>query len=237
MGNTYPTDFSAGIFYLVLDFIYLNRNKWRMKYSLWIIIISWGVYHITDSKTSFILSCLIAISMIIIKNTKGIKLFSYKYIKDIIIFSFPVLASLSIFMQAIYNKTNPILLKIDFFLNNRLAYGNQAIEKYKLSMFGKKIEFNGAGWGTSSSNYFYVDNGYLNMALTYGMVMLCIFCFGFFYICYKNKQSNIVLVLILFFISISGLIEPRFFNMLYNSFIFAIGIELFSEKGNLVKIL
>ena len=239
MGNTYPTDFAAGIFYLVLDFVYIKRDRWKIRYSLGIILLSWSVYYVTDGNTSFILSCCIAISMIIIKSKNGSKIFNYNFIQNIIICSFPVLAFLSIGIQAIYTKVNnSILYKLDILLNNRLAYGHQAIEKYKLSLFGKRIEFIGAGWGTSSDSYFYVDNGYLQVALMYGIVILCILCLGFSYVCYKNKlrKNNPVLHLIIFFIAISGLIEPRFFNILYNSFIFAISIELFSRKRSfLVK--
>jgi hypothetical protein len=233
MGNTYPTDFAAGVFYLVLDFVYLERNKWRKAYSLGIILLSWCVYRVSDANTSFILSCCIAIAMLIIKSPKGMKLFSSKLMQHIIVWSFPVLAFLSIGIQYIYASVNrTILYRIDLLLNNRIAYGNQAIEKYNLSLFGKHIQLVGAGWGTSSDNYFYVDNGYLQVALIYGILLLCIFCLGFSYVNYKNKyrQTNPVLSLILFFIAISGLIEPRFFNILYNSFIFAISIELFLEK-------
>lgn len=234
MGNTYPTDFAAGIYYLVLDFVYLKRNKWKISYSIGIILLNWGVYCIADGNTSFILSCCIAISMMIIKSAKNIKLIRSKLIQYIIICSFPILGTLSIVIQAIYTQFNSeFLLKLDLLLNNRLSYGHQAIEKYKLSLFGNNIDFIGAGWGTASNDYFYVDNGYLQVALTYGIVILCIFCLGFSYVCYKNRKTNPVLIVILFFIALSGLIEPRFFNILYNSFIFAISIQLFSRKNKI----
>lgn len=229
MGNTYPTDFAAGIFYLVLDFVYIKRDKWKIVYSIGIIFLSWIVYYVADGNTSFILSCCIAFIMIFIKLKGRFKI--SKFINNIIICSFPVLAFLSISVQALYKQiNNPILSKLDILLNNRLAYGCQAIEKYGLSLFGKRVEFVGAGWGTTTGNYFYVDNGYLQVALMYGVIILCFFCSGFSYVAYKNKikRNDSVLQLILLFIAISGLIEPRFFNILYNSFIFAISIELFS---------
>lgn len=234
LGNTYPTDFAAGIYYLVLDFVYLKRKKWKTQYSIGIILISWIVYRITDANTSFVLLCCIAIMLIFMQKKWGIRILSSKPVQNVIVFSFPVLAILSIGIHYVYTVvSSPILLGLDVLLNNRLSYGHQAIQRYGLSMFGKQIEFIGAGWGTSAGSYFYVDNGYLQIALIYGIVILLVFCLGFAYVCYKNKlqQTDLTLLMILFFIAISGLLEPRFFNILYNSFIFAISIELFSKKG------
>ena len=212
------------------------RNKWKAQYSIVIIIVGLIVYRITDANTSFILMCCIAIVLIFLQKKFVLRIFYSKLVKNIMVFSFPILALVSIVIQYVYTTvSNPILLKLDVLLNNRLAYGHQAIKRYGLSLFGSRINFIGAGWGTSAEGYFYVDNGYLQMALIYGILILLIFCLGFAYVCYRIRpfKSKLPLLIILNFIAISGLFEPRFFNILYNSFIFIISIELFSNRKNI----
>lgn len=228
LGNTYSTDFSAGIFYLVLDWAYLKRNNWKRIYSFSIIVISVIVYKITDAKANMIFSIVISIILLI----SNFKIFNKKGFRKIVSYSFLILAICSITIQEIYIKSqSEILKKIDIIFNNRLSYGAYAINNYGLSLFGRHINFYGNGWGTKSTTYFYVDNAYLQLTLIYGIVILAFFCVG--YLIAIRKRKDIIdskLLIILFVIAVSNIIEPRFYNLIYNPFIFVISLSFFNAR-------
>lgn len=226
LGNTYPTDFSSGVFYLLIDFVYLKYQNWEKKYSLIMIIISYIVYKYTDAKTSFILSSFLALSMFFIK----FDFLKSKIFRQVVAISFIFLAVFSIYIQYIYSSID-ILSKIDKMINYRISYGAQALKKYDLSFLGNRIDFTGNGWGTEKNIYFYVDNGYLQMALLYGVGVLSYFCIGYYMAIKKEELVTEISLLLLLLIAISGVFEPRFFNILYNPFIFIISIRFLNYSN------
>lgn len=228
LGNTYPTDFAAGTLYLFFDFAYIKRKCWKKKYSLFLLIIAFFVYKLTDARASFILSIVIAIGMVLCKCDKKIML--KKRLKYVAGIAYPLCAVVSVYIQSSYYKLNSNFLKtIDKMLNNRIAYGYMTIEKYGLSLTGKRIEMIGAGWNTDRSlDYLYVDNGYLQLAIMYGLLVLVFVSVVFMCICFTLDNNDEVLALIMLIIAISALIEPRFFYIIYNSFFLNIGIFLYN---------
>ena len=235
LGNTYPTDFAAGILYLIFDYTFLKRKRWKIYNSIIVIMIGYIVYKVTDANASYLLICFFSIFMMLLQNKTFNKIFNNKIFRTLLVIAYPVMAAISLGVQYIFMSCNiPLLRKIDLLLNYRLSYGSKAIEQYGIPLFGKYIKFYGNGWGTNTAinTYFYVDNGYLHFALLYGVVLLFIICCGYSYVFskYKKDKSSNVMLLILIFIAVSAIIEPRFLNVLYNAFIFIIGIEVFKNR-------
>lgn len=235
MGNTYTTDFAAGIFALTLDYAYLKTGRWKFRYSVIYAIIALAVYHVSRARMSSILILTLGLVELIFSGAKIEKIRNGKKIKLIVAWLFPILATISFIVQGMYDKlTSPISRIINSALSNRIAYGYQAIQKYGLCFWGRRIDFIGAGWNTQismNSPYFYVDNGYLQCALLYGVIIMFLMCAGYFYISISKKNRlNFGLTIVLLFYSIWGVIEPRIFYLMYAPFLLVIGITLLSDE-------
>lgn len=244
MGNTYTTDFASGILFLCLDFIYLYRYAWKVRYSLFIILIALITYVISSSMTSSSLIVISSLGTLFLLDPTCRKVLSSKILGWTSICIFPIL-----FISSLYIHTSDAFLnssfmhKLNFLFNNRFFYGHEAIVKFGISTWGKGKEIvmnmNGGGWGTNQSiynpsnpsgNYFYVDNGYLQLTLLYGWIIAILICFGFSYFMFiKRKEDSEdypVLVLIIIVLAISGISEPRFYNILYSVILLGVGSKL-----------
>lgn len=235
-GNIYPTDFAAGLFYLLLDYVYLNYKKINIFRYLGIMFIVILSFSITRSQTSLILGILLLILLAISKNKSMICIFSSNIYKNTVACSFPIIAILTIYAQYIFKNNgynNSFLLALNVIMNYRLGFGSRAIQQYGLSLFGRRIEFYGAGWGTNNpETYFYVDNAYLQYALSYGLLLTAFFVLGYFFLSkYIDRLDNhVVLIIILSCISLSAISEPRIFNILYNAFFLGLGILIWKYR-------
>lgn len=234
LGNTYPTDFAAGIFYLLLAFVYL-KSYWKYRYTvIWIIIISF-MYVFTKALTSTLLSAL----LLIIMTFTNLKNSSFRYnidkklnrfIRIISCVAFPLCAAISAGCVALFTSGNSMMQNLNITLNYRIGFAARAFNDYGLTLFGSLINMSGAGYNTDAlSSYYYIDNGYYLMFLSYGILIAVVILFGFYLL--ARKSNNSIINLILIFIAINGLIEPRFINYLYNPFLLFIGYALFTRKG------
>lgn len=231
LGNTYPTDFSAGIFYLILDIIFLKKQKWKLFDSFLVVILSFVVYIYTRALMSFTLCIIVNLLLIIINSRKKFFRIISKKISQLLIIIYPLLALISICATIFSTRVN-FLENVNEILDNRLSYGLLAIEKYGFSLLGRNIQFLGNGWGTEAtqSSYFYVDNGYLYTGLVYGLVILIFFSLMLSIVGFRIRKKTSVLTLILFIVAFSALGEPRFINFLYNPFLFSISYYVFFKN-------
>ena len=236
-GNTYPTDFAAGIFYLLLDYAYLNYKRMNVLRYMGMLLIVILSFEVTHSQTSLILGVFLLTLLMLSRSKKIANVLSSDLYKNIIAWSFPAIAVITIYAQYIFKNNgynSPILLWLNVLMNYRLGFGSLAIQKYGLSLFGKRIEFYGAGWGTNNSEtYFYVDNAYLQYALLYGLLLTAIFTLGYYLLSrYSGYIDNeIKMIIVLSCISLSAITEPRIFNILYNPFFLGLGIMLWKYRS------
>lgn len=231
LGNTYPTDFSAGIFYLLLAFVYLYK-KWKLKYYvIWGAIITF-TYIFTKARADFLLCIFVLISRACVKNNSCYilnKNFFCKCIKFLSIFVFPLLMFLSYFSVLLFNKGNPIISELNILMNYRIGYISNFLSEYNINLFGNKVLMTGAGWGTATEqDYNFLDNGYFFSLLIYGEIITTFFVIGFSLVAFKT--SDFIINYIFVFIAVNALIEPRFISFEYNPFLFLIGLLIFNKR-------
>ncbi|MCP0888050.1 hypothetical protein LB941_11990 [Ligilactobacillus sp. WILCCON 0076] len=236
LGNTYPTDFSAGIFYLLVDYIFLKYKKWRVKDFIITITITVVVFYYTKASMDFYLS-IILITAIQMKNSvlfskHKIKILLKNMIYFLSIIAYPVLCIFSIVCTMNFKQSNTIYTYINYLFDNRLAYGKLAIEKYGFSLFGNSVQFYGNGWNTQSDSYFYVDNGFIYILTVYGIVLLTLICISFTIASIKLRKKYIIINFLLIIIALSTLGEPRFINYLYNPLLFVISDFILFGKNS-----
>lgn len=90
---------------------------------------------------------------------------------------------------------------------------------------------NGINLITSINQYSYIDSVYLRLLIIFGIVPTVIFlCFTTLAMKYER---DIVLLLILTLIFITGIIEQHFIDIAYNPFFMLMITDYFRERGKL----
>lgn len=174
-------------FFLVLEFLYLKaiRNK---KANLLEVIIIFGLnyllYKLSTLRLAFYLVCIVlGLYIILIK----FNMFNLKAKPIVIACSliFPLLFFVSIWINSAYDVSNPLFVKLNWLLSERLDLGHQALNKYSINLFGHYIQTI-----RTANEYFYVDSGFLFSLLGYGLLFtgmaLCIYT----YLCHYAAKNN-----------------------------------------------
>ena len=215
LGNVYPTDFSAGIFFMLLAYAFFCKKWYLFHYLVWTIVIILTFYF-TKAQTSFILSILFLVGFPFVRHINSLDITKSNLKNLLRIFSaisFPLLALLSYISVFLLNKGISLLSEINILLNYRIGYLSNYLLNYGISLFGNSVEMVGAGWGTNNEQqYTYLDNGYFYVLILYGLLFGLFLFLGFSIVSLKSVNSLLHFILIL--ISLNALLEPRFVNYL-----------------------
>lgn len=163
--------------FMALGYLYLRTNNG--KKATWIeLIIILGISHIlfeiTTLRLTYYLMYLIIFLYIVLIKFDLIDL-RKKWVVVSSSLVFPVMFITSIWINYVYDLSNPFQKRLNEVLSERLALGHEGFNRYSVRLFGQQIETsNGLG-----SSYFYIDCGYLYSLLGYGIlftaVILCIY--------------------------------------------------------------
>lgn len=231
LGNTYPTAFSSGIFYMLLSFVYLFK-KWKFVYTVtwWIAIIL--TFYYTKGRTDFLLSAFVLLGQtilnknIIMNDYRSSLARSVRFLSHII---FPLFMLVSYFAVILFNAGNSLAIDVNTILNYRIAYISNFLSDYNVGIFGNQIIMTGSGWGTATGeDYNYLDNGYFFSLLMYGAIFTSFIIIGLSYVSFKSKNLSINYIFL--FIAINAFIEPSFLSYQYNPFLLLIGSIILNRK-------
>lgn len=130
----------------------------------------------------------------------------------------PVLVIFSIVLSYFYDSSAAFWKVLDSTLEARLAFGKQGFEDFGVKLFGQKIDMIGNGGTTKyQGEYFFLDCSYVNILLTWGLILFCIVIGIHIYTCNKNKQDEYFLYAIAI-IAINCVIAQHLMEIGYNPF-------------------
>lgn len=228
LGYNYCTFAANYYFHMVLMYIYLKEEKkLKLKEVIVILCINYIIYIFTDTRAVFYLIC----GMIILAyNIRFFKSSLKNGIINKLAFKYcvPISAMVSIFGSINYNSSNIIYVTLNHLLSGRLKLGRTAYEEFGVSLFGQKI-----GWVTGRAGiergfdeiYNYVDSSYLNIALSYGLIVIILLCVGFVFIGKRAIENNDkYFCLVLMFLAIHSMTDPQLIELKYNPFILTFGM-------------
>lgn len=224
LGYVYPSYISSIFFYVTLAYLFIRKKKIRFWEIVCIGILNGIIFHLTDSKTSFVLVFLAIIVLWIMKFCKK-RLENSLISKLLYVYSIPFIAAISILACYLYNEENKLLILINSFINNRLIMGHNALLEYGLSLFGEKIVWTGnGGLGYLSSSlqdeYNFVDCSYVKILLDYGIIFFIIMIFGYMLVAKRAIEKNdCYMCMCLLFMCIYSMIEPRIIEFGFNPFV------------------
>lgn len=217
-GIVYHTDFAAHVFYLAVAGICLAENKITFGKVINFIVLALFIFDKCAARTSFICLMLMAFVVLFIKITK-------KRIHGSIIYKLAnsamfVFAGLFIALIYVYNPVKEWTIKLDTTLSGRLAISHQAINAYDYKLFGQNIIEQGWGRGGEVTEYFFLDDSYIRIALMYGVVLFITVIVLFYLSGMKAIKTRRILILgAIAVISLHSFMEHHLIEIAYNPFI------------------
>ncbi|MGX7076909.1 glycosyltransferase family 4 protein [Globicatella sanguinis] len=211
-GIGYPTDFSGFIFFLYGFYYYLNQKK-----SIWLNnFIGFGLalflMFYVDARLDVML-ILLLITIVTFDYYRPEYRKYYFYVFPLILMIF----WLSFLTAHFFVPNHPFFDFINKLLSGRLEYGKLALSNYNWTLFGQEVIMNGYGEFDPSKPYSFIDNGYLQIYLKFGVLYLTYLIYlntNFMSKLYKNQQYFLMILVGL--AAIHGFIAPHFFNPIYN---------------------
>lgn len=228
-GFIYPTDFASHCFYLFIAWGYLLREKY-----IWLrvavgVALSAFIIKFCDARLNS-MSILIAVIIFLVMYYTKEKKFKVYYILP---YSAAIFSSLMFYLSSHFSFSSPFFVKLNDFFSMRLFLGKNALDTYKLHLFGtNNVKFIGYGGTTESVlSYNYVDSSYIQMLFYYGIVPVVLLVLVYvlssrrFY-----KEGKVLFLSLLSLITINCMIEAFWIRPGYNIFMFTLFASLISVK-------
>ena len=147
-------------------------------------------------------------------------LFKYRYFKVITTWVMPVSAILITLLTYLYSPNSAIMSTINRLLTSRLSLGKEAMERYGLKPFGTVTEWKTSIEDRDEGTYFYVDASYLNIAFTFGVILLILIIIGYMVLGrQKHRDGNYNACAALIFLAIQSTTEERLFEPSFTPFV------------------
>lgn len=228
-GFIYPTDFASHCFYLFIAWGYLLREKY-----IWLrvavgVALSAFIIKFCDARLNS-MSVLIAVIIFLVMYYTKEKKFKVYYVLP---YFAAIFSSLMFYLSSHFSFSSPFFVKLNEFFSMRLFLGKNALDTYKLHLFGtNNVKFIGYGGTTESVlSYNYVDSSYIQMLFYYGIVPVVLLVLIYvlssrrFY-----KEGKMLFLSLLSLITINCMIEAFWIRPGYNIFMFTLFASLISIK-------
>ena len=228
-GFIYPTDFASHCFYLFIAWGYLLREKY-----IWLrvavgVALSAFIIKFCDARLNS-MSVLVAVIIFLVMYYTNEKKFKVYYILP---YSAAIFSSLMFYLSSHFSFSSPFFVKLNDFFSMRLFLGKNALDTYKLHLFGtNNVKFIGYGGTTESVlSYNYVDSSYIQMLFYYGIVPV-VFLVLVYVLSSRRfyKEGKMLFLALLSLITINCMIEAFWVRPGYNIFMFTLFASLISIK-------
>ncbi len=175
---THPNTTASIIIWLIIDWIYITKNKKRAIIISTIVFTLYSIF--IYSRTAIIIYIIFLLLLYLLKHKKFTKITNFLEKK-----LFLVMICVNCLTLFISNfMKNPLIVKLDRLLSRRLYYTNKAIQLFGFHIFGNKIG------NVLINNNLIVDNFYTRAFITYGFIILVVI--AFLYYCTEKKEKNVI---------------------------------------------
>ena len=203
MGFLVHNQLALAFFIVYLYAIVYRRDSMRLIEHIGYMILNYVIFKYFGSRIVFVLTIIIFIISYIMKFLKK---FNGNQLHIIWILVYPFFSILSLIMAMAYDSSSRIWRIMDMVFNSRLSMAKQAIEYYGIHLIG-----NGKNSGSYNAVQGFnntVDNGYISVLITEGIVVFGIIIGVWVYITYiAVKNNNQYLLLVLILLAIENLIN------------------------------
>lgn len=235
LGFGHPNSLGNAVTIVAIEMLYVTRHEklvHKIFAYLFSLIVLFGSYQITKSRSSFVILVIALIGFFIL-NFKKKKLNS-KIISFILEISFCLFAILSFVFVYMYAKGLPIAETLNWKFSNRLMLAKQYIDMYGISLLGKSTTISGTAISVVEGvSYYVVDMGFIFWSLNYGILSL-LFLAVLYFLSFKNliKKNNLGLICACIAMFAYGLMETGVFTYDRNPFLLALVYGIFTSDNS-----
>ena len=207
---------------LVFGFSLLYKKKPNVLIAIIFESVGFIVYRVTRVRTVMYLLTMFLLVWFFL---------SYKPIKNwrrtrILILVPSLCVGFSFLLDFLFKIKNQFIWMINGLLLFRISMQNYMIDKYGISLLGSSVPWD----AENKSQYMYVDNAYINLLLTWGIIGLIFVLLLYSYVIYYSiKSKNTVLLLVSVSVSLLGLLWNVMTIFPYVEFILYFS-TIFNEK-------
>ena len=175
LGFIWTTFAPIMLMFIIFECIYLYQKRMRIIHYFLLSMVATFFFMMTKTRFTYA----VTIAFLLISGAEHYKKKPFNIIKKLgkwnILWPF-FFAAFAITLQISYNSESAIWQKVDMLLSRRLYYGLNAVNKYKITAFGQKIEWIGRSYKTEmqglvTSNDL-IDNAYFRNLFLYGIAGL-----------------------------------------------------------------
>lgn len=224
---------------MVLNVICLEICGRRAKLEWWrlavLALASIGMYWFTNSRLSFLLSLLMIGGGVFLKLRPRF-LERHRRLCILLACSLLICFVASVVLTAAYDRANPVLYRVNQFLEGRLVLGKNSLDNSGVKLLGQKITWIGNGLDVNGKesyrSYTYVDSIYIQLLQREGIVFTLAFLAAFTAVafrCVRRRKYHLLLALAVF--SLRGVLDDLSLHLQYNTLWLAIGTELLSSEA------
>lgn len=232
-GIVSPTNYGAMVFFLVLCWWYLRREKMTWKEIFGVFGIAVFLHLGCHARCSTVLTAVAGILMGMEKMLKERK--HPFFIPDVLVLS-PVLVAIGMTVLTIMYQGTPMQQKLNQLLSNRLDLGKKAFDIFSLTPFGQYIRLFSNAENLGFEYYFYIDSTYLQLIIMYGVVILGVVLLVFLLIgCRAKAQKDWIFLWIIGLIAAHSIIEQHLVELPYCPFVIALLADTEVKPGLKIK--
>lgn len=163
------------ILFVIGLLIFVDSYEVRSRNSFIALLLLTAVdFYIANSRTTTLLLLImdIVIATKVFKNDMISHFLNKKWVRNLLLIFVIALIGFTVWLATSYNESGR-LLQLNKLLNNRVQNGSYYMSLYGISLFGKNIpEF--VLWNDNFTQL-YLDNGYLQMLIKYGVIATVIY--------------------------------------------------------------
>lgn len=225
-GIIYPTDFAAHVFFLMLVYFYLKKDRVKIHNYMFCLLITILVYQFCKTRLDCICMAMLIAGHMALKYQKGKGQPSGRQKQSRFaicgMFSMPAAMIIMWGLTKLYDLGVPLAYNINYWISSRLRLQSDATREYGVQLFGQYIQMIGNGGSEIlPGNYFFLDCSYYYIILQHGLL------FGFlvlavYVLCYRKNIEDRYFQLTIFLISLNCMIAHHLLDLAYNPFALAL---------------
>lgn len=194
---------------------YAAQDDMSIPEFLFWIVISYGIYTVTDSRLSWYSTILLCLLLIIQRCNK--RILNNRFVTLVICMSFIISAIVSILLMLLYSPELDWTVKLNAIVNDRVMMTSEAFHRFGITSLGRSI------LSSRSEDPFIVDNFYIRILIGYGYIMfIAVFSLFTAAMFVAREKHDSYMLIMLMITAVMSLGETTLLFMAYNSFWFAI---------------
>lgn len=224
-GFVYPTDFAAGIIFMVTAWVVLRqvRCTWIEIGLMIISVVLFEKY--CDVRNSEIVMMILSICVVYLKirnklaAKKGKGYIPSLLLKILCLVAPYGLAGFMILVSRFYRLDIEWMAKLNTLFSTRLSLGKEVFDRYDIQIWGQDIPMRGNGGSTEVvADYFFIDSSYVNILMRLGLVAFILVMLIISIIMIKSLNHPYMLMAMAI-VCIHSVMEHHMFEVYYDVFL------------------